>query len=49
MQRDMSFLLIKAEIASEKSRKVANHHSAGENRRQRQQPPIFLIKRRKIF
>lgn len=31
MQRDMSFLLIKAEIASEKSKKVANHHSAGEN------------------
>jgi len=43
------FFLIKAEIASEKSKKVVNHHSAGENRRQRQQPPMFLIKRRKIF
>lgn len=29
--KEICLSLIKAEIASEKSKKVANHHSAGEN------------------
>lgn len=31
MQRDMSFLLIKAELPLKEQKRYVNHHSAGEN------------------